>query len=106
MGSRRCFFSWIVRVVIFGRGGPWRSGNEVMLMLPPVQFRIRGYRLLGLLDAKSGKKSISRAGGRFPAQRQEVLRALDGLGQPPQQLLQVFVAVDEINVRSIHNQQV
>jgi hypothetical protein len=32
------------------------------------------------------------------AQRQEVLRALDRLGHFAQQFLQVFVAVDEINV--------
>src|SRR4051812_19952369 len=58
MGSRRCFFSWIVLMVTLGRAEPWRSGNEVMLMLPPVQFRNqRGYRLLPLLDAKSGEKS-------------------------------------------------
>src|SRR5882724_9430570 len=59
MGSRRCFFSWIVVVVTLGRAEPWRSGNEVTLILPPVQFRIRsGYRLLPLLDAKSPEKSI------------------------------------------------
>src|SRR5579864_1866270 len=42
----------------------------------------------------------------LPAQRQEVLCALDGLGNFAQQLLQVFIAIDEINVRGVDNQQV
>src|SRR3954470_7274250 len=106
MGSRRCFFSWIVVVVTLGRAEPWRSGNEVILMLPPVQFRLGGYRLLPLLDAKSKKKSNLRAGRSFPAQRQEVLCAFDRLRQTAQQLLQVFVAVNEIYVGSIYHQEV
>src|ERR1700686_1974333 len=34
----------------------------------------------------------------LPTQRQEILRALDRLGDFTQQFLQVFVAIDEINV--------
>ena len=34
----------------------------------------------------------------LPAQRQEVLCALDGLGDFAQQFLQIFVAIDEINL--------
>src|SRR5215831_16322624 len=51
MGSCRSFFSWIVVVVIFGRTGFGRAPsscpplNEVMLMLPPVQFGNSRYRL-------------------------------------------------------------
>ena len=39
-----------------------------------------------------------RAGRFLPAQRQEVLCALDRFGHFSQQFLQIFVAVDEINV--------
>src|SRR5277367_2959607 len=42
----------------------------------------------------------------LPTQRQKILRPLDRLGHLPQQFLQVFVAVDEINLRRIHDQQV
>src|SRR6266481_4506752 len=39
MGSRLFFFSSIVRVVILGRRGPpIRTSNDVILILPPVQF--------------------------------------------------------------------
>jgi len=37
------------------------------------------------------------------AQRQEILRALHGLTQASQQLLQIVVAFDEVDVRGIHN---
>src|SRR5260370_25237743 len=40
------------------------------------------------------------------AERKEVLRALDGILQPAEQLLQVFAALDEINFRSIDDQQI
>src|SRR6266496_4987983 len=47
-----------------------------------------------------------RAGCFLAAQRQEVLRALDRGGDFSQQLLQVFVALDEVDLRRVHDQQV
>src|SRR5208282_581955 len=47
-----------------------------------------------------------RAGRILTAQRQEILRALDRGGDFFQQLLQVFVAVDEVDLGGVHNQQV
>jgi hypothetical protein len=44
--------------------------------------------------------------GFLPAQRQEVLRPFDGLTDFAKQLLQVFVAVDEINLRCIDDQKI
>jgi hypothetical protein len=38
--------------------------------------------------------------------RQVILRALDGLVEAAHQFLQVFVAVDEVNVIGIHHHQV
>jgi hypothetical protein len=34
----------------------------------------------------------------LPSQRQKVLRPLDRLGHLPQQLLQIFIPIDEINI--------
>jgi hypothetical protein len=59
--------------------------------------------ILSLINVIFKFHLISRARCRLPAERQEVLRALDGLSQASQQLLQVFVAVHKIDVRSIHN---
>ncbi len=47
-----------------------------------------------------------RAGGFFPSQGQKVLCALDGFGNLAQQLLQIFVALHEIDLRRIHDQQI
>jgi hypothetical protein len=55
-------------------------------------------RLLGLLDLRAGRI--------LTAQRQEILRALDRGGDFFQQFLQVFVAVDEVDLGSVHDQQV
>src|SRR5260370_41179437 len=48
----------------------------------------------------------SRADRFLSAQRQEVLRAFDRLSHLAQQFLQVFVAVDEIDIGRINDQQV
>src|SRR5580704_19700425 len=56
--------------------------------------------------ATSGPRRSSSSHRLLPAQWQEVLRPLDRLRHLAQQLLQVFVAVDEINVRSVDDQQV
>ena len=39
-------------------------------------------------------------------QRKEVLRAFHGLAKPPQKFLQVLIAFHEINLRSVHHEQV
>jgi len=45
--------------------------------------------------------ALSRPHRFLPTQRQEILRALDRFRYFPQQLLQVFIAVDEIDLRSV-----
>src|SRR6516164_3503763 len=40
------------------------------------------------------------------SQRQEVLRALHRLFQPPQKLLQIRVTINEIDFRRVHHEQV
>src|SRR5579859_1770273 len=42
----------------------------------------------------------------LPTQGQEVLRAFNRLGHLAQQFLQVLIAVDEINLRGVDDQQV
>jgi hypothetical protein len=40
------------------------------------------------------------------AQRKKVLRALDGLAEAPQQLLQILVALHKINFSRVHHEQI
>src|SRR5262249_33247036 len=65
-------------------------------------------RLISREHVKLGglQRQVSSTCRLLPSQRQEILRTLDGFGDLPQQLLQVIVAVHEINLRRIHNQQV
>src|SRR6267143_615416 len=51
-------------------------------------------------------KTTLRAGRFLAPQRQKILRALDRGGDFFQQLLQVFVAVDEVDLGRVHDQQV
>ena len=48
----------------------------------------------------------SRAGRFLAAQWQEILRALDGFGDFAQKFFQIFVAVDEIDLRGVDDEQV
>ena len=74
----------------------WRLNGE-RGWLPPIQNfpswgkYCRSIRYPGMKD-----ESPLRARGVLTAEREKILRAFDGLGDFAQQLLQVFVAVDEI----------
>src|ERR1700678_813872 len=57
-------------------------------------------------DRKVPGTRLSSASRFLAAQRQKILHALDRSGDFFQQLLQVLIAIDEINLRRIHNQQI
>src|ERR1700761_5622084 len=57
--------------------------------------------------SRSGRTSPLRVGRVLVrSQRQEVLRAADRLAHTPPQRLQIFAALDEIDLRSVHDQQI
>ena len=70
------------------------------------------FRALGKVSADraepttTGQRRFSRSHGVLPAQRQEILRPLDGLRHFAEEFLQVFVAVDEIDVGGVDDEQV
>jgi hypothetical protein len=47
------------------------------------------------------------AAGRLAlAEGEEVLRSLDGLAEPPQELLQIRVALDEVDIGGVYHQKI
>src|ERR1700722_9605319 len=81
-----------------GSGGRPRPTSE----LSPLELKRHKKRVKG----GTNQRPTLRAGRVLAAERQKVLRALDRRGDFFQQLLQVFVTVDEVDLGGVYDQEI